>query len=73
MHRIPLAVAVAIAAAVVVPSVADAATIHRDGRTPQRLLFQDAIGESNLVTVEGKQSIVIHDTNIPIEIDRVPT
>lgn len=73
MHPIPLAVTVAIAAAVAVPSVASGATIHQDGRTPHRILFQDEIGETNLVTVEGKQSILIHDTNMPIEIDGVPT
>ena len=73
MHRIPLAAAVAIAAAVAVPSVASGATIHQDGRTPHRILFQDEIGETNLVTVEGKQSVLIHDTNMPITVDGAPT
>ena len=73
MHRIPLAAAVAIAAAVAVPSVASGATIHQDGRTPHRILFQDETGETNLVTVEGKQSVLIHDTNVPITIAGVPT
>ena len=71
--RIPLAAAVAIAAAVAVPSVADAATIHQDGRTPHRILFQDEIGETNLVSVQGKQSVLIHDLNMPITVDGVPT
>jgi hypothetical protein len=71
--HLPLAAAVAIAAAVAVPSVAGAATIHPDGRTPHRILFQDEIGETNLVTVQGKQSVLIHDTNMPITVAGVPT
>jgi Ca2+-binding RTX toxin-like protein len=73
MHPIPLAVVVAIAVAVAAPSVASGATIHQDGRTPHRLLFQDATGETNIVSVEGEQSVLIHDLNMPIEIDGVPT
>jgi Ca2+-binding RTX toxin-like protein len=73
MPRSPLAAAVAITAAVAVPSVADAATLYQDGRAPHRVLLQDATGETNLVTVEGSQSVLIHDTNIPITVAGVPT
>jgi Ca2+-binding RTX toxin-like protein len=73
MHRIPHAAAVAIVAAVAVPSVANGATLHQDGRTPHRVLLQDETGETNLVSVQGKKSVLIHDTNIPITIAGVPT
>jgi Ca2+-binding RTX toxin-like protein len=73
MPRIVLVAAVAIAAAVAMPSVADAATIHQDGRTPHRLLLQDDTDQTNFVTVEGKRSIVFHDLLVPIKIDGVPT
>ncbi|HZB77376.1 MAG TPA: hypothetical protein VE526_14185 [Solirubrobacteraceae bacterium] len=73
MSRIPLAAAVAITAAVAVPSVADAATLHQDGRTPHRVLLQDATGETNLVTVTGTQSVLIRDLNVPITVAGVPT
>ena len=73
MHRILLTAAAAIAAAVIVPSVAQGATLHQDGRTPHRILLQDTAGETNLVSVEGKKSVVIQDINAPIEIAGVPT
>ena len=71
--HLPLAAVVAIAAAVAVPSVASGATIHQDGRTPHQVLFQDETGDSNLVTVQGKQSVLIQDLNMPITVDGVPT
>ena len=73
MNRILLTAAAAIAAAVIVPSVAQAATLHQDGRTPHRILLQDTAGETNLISVEGKSSVVIQDLNVPIEIAGVPT
>ena len=69
---LPIA-AVAIAAAVAVPSVAHGATVHQDGRSPHRILLQDESGETNLVSVEGSRSVVIHDTNAPITVAGVPT
>lgn len=69
MKRILPTLVVGIAAAVAVPSVAEAATLHQDGRTPHRLLFQDDVGQTNLVSIEGRQDVVIHDTNVPIQID----
>jgi hypothetical protein len=68
-----LVAAVAVVAAVALPSVAEAATIHKDGRTPHRLLLQDDTGQTNFVTVEGSRSVVFHDTLVPIKIDKVPT
>ena len=73
MSRLLITAAVAVAAAVAVPSVAHGATIHQDGRTPHRILLQDEIGETNLVSVEGSKSVVFHDLNAPISIDGVPT
>jgi Ca2+-binding RTX toxin-like protein len=73
MPRILLVAVVVIAAAVALPSVAQGATIHQDGRTPHRLLLQDDTGQTNLVTVEGSRSVVIQDLVVPIEIDGVPT
>jgi Ca2+-binding RTX toxin-like protein len=73
MSRILIAAAVAVVAAVAVPSVSQAATIHKDGRTPHRILLQDTAGQSNLVSVEGSKSVVFQDLNVPIEIDDVPT
>ena len=61
MPRIPHAAAVAVTVAVAVPSVADAATLYQDGRTPHRVLLQDATGETNLVTVRGSQSVLIEE------------
>ena len=70
----PLAVAVAAAATVAAAPAAQAATLHQDGRTPQRLLLQDTAGETNLVTVHGSsRTIFIEDLNAPIDIAGVPT
>ena len=73
MTRILLATAVAVAAAAALPSLAQAATLHQDGRTPHRILLQDDSGETNLVSVEGSRSVVLHDANAPIEVAGVPT
>lgn len=73
MSRLLITAAVAVAAAVAVPSVSHGATIHQDGRTPHRILLQDEIGETNLVSVEGSKSVLIHDLNAPISVDGVPT
>jgi hypothetical protein len=71
MPRMLLAAAVAIAAAVAVPSLAQGATLHQNG-SHQRILLQDAVGEANLVSVEGSRSVVIHDLNMPIKVAGVP-
>ena len=74
MPRIPLVVAaVAMAAAVAVPTVAHGATIHQDGRTPHRLLLQADPGETNLISVEGSKSVEIRDNGTPITVAGVPT
>jgi len=73
MPRIHLVAAVAIAAAVAVPSVAHGATLHQDGRTPHKLVLQDGLGETNLVSIEGSRGVVIRDTNAPITVAGVPT
>ena len=73
MSRLLITAAVAVAAAVAVPSVSHGATIHKDGRTPHRILLQDETGETNLLSVEGSKSVVFHDLNAPITIDGVPT
>jgi len=73
MPRMLIAVAASVAAAVAVPAVAHGATLHQDGRTPHRVLLQDAVGETNLVSVEGSRAIVIHDANAPIAVEGVPT
>jgi hypothetical protein len=73
MPRILLTAAVAVAAAVALPSVAHGATIHQDGRTPHRIRLQDTTGDTNLLSVEGSQSVVFHGLNVPIEIAGVPT
>jgi hypothetical protein len=73
MPRILLTAAVAVAAAVAVPSAAHGATVHNDGRSPHRILLQDERGETNLVSVEGTRSVVIHDLNAPITVAGVPT
>jgi RTX calcium-binding nonapeptide repeat (4 copies) len=72
MPRILLTAAVTIAAAVAVPTVAHGATLHQDGRTPHRVLLQDATGETNLVSVEGGRAVVMNDTNAPITVADVP-
>jgi hypothetical protein len=72
MSRILLSASVVVVAAVAVPSVAHGATLHQDGRASHRILLQDEVGETNLVSVEGSRSVVIHDANAPITVDRVP-
>jgi hypothetical protein len=72
MPRLLTVLVAAVTAAVAVPAVADAATLHQDGHT-HRILLQDAVGETNLVSVEGARAIVIHDANAPIAMARVPT
>ena len=59
MSRLLIIAAVAVAAAVAVPSVSHGATIHPDGRTPHRILLQADPGETNLVTVEGSKSLAL--------------
>jgi Ca2+-binding RTX toxin-like protein len=73
MPRVLLTAAVAVAAAATLPSIAQGATLHQDGRTPHRILLQDESGETNLLAVEGSRSIVIRDTNAPIDIADAPT
>ncbi len=73
MPRILLVTAITVAATVAVPPFAHGATLYQDGRTPHRVLLQDAAGETNLVSVEGSQRVVIHDTNKPITLAGVPT
>jgi hypothetical protein len=73
MPRILPAAVVALAAAVAVPSIAQGATIHQDGRTPHRIVLQDTTGDTNLLSIEGSKSVVFHDTNVPIDIAGVPT
>jgi hypothetical protein len=72
MSRILVSAAVVLVAAVAVPSVANGATLYQDGRASHRILLQDESGETNLVSVEGSRSVVIHDANAPITVDRVP-
>ena len=71
MPRILLTAALAIAAAVAVPSIAHGATLHQDGWN--RILLQDEVGETNLVSVEGSRSVVINDLNAPIAVAGVRT
>jgi Ca2+-binding RTX toxin-like protein len=73
MPRILLIAAMTVATAVAVPSVAHAATLHQDGRTPHRVLLQADPGETNLVSVEGSNSVVIRDDGTPITVAGVPT
>ena len=73
MPRILLAAAMTVAAAVAVPTIAHGATIHQDGRSPHRLLFQADPGETNLVNVEGSNSVVLRDDGAPITVANVPT
>jgi Ca2+-binding RTX toxin-like protein len=74
MPRRLVVAAVALAAVFFIPSVAQAATIHQDGRTPHHLLFQADQGEANLVSVEGSHGVVIRDDGgAPIKIAGVPT
>jgi hypothetical protein len=74
MPRILLTAAAAIAAAVAVPSLAHGATLHQEGRTPHTVLLQADPGETNLVSVEGSQAVVIRDDGgAPIALAGVPT
>jgi hypothetical protein len=73
MPRLLLTAAVAVAAAAAAPSLAHGATLHQDSRTPHRILLQDESGETNLLSVEGSRSVVIHDANAPITVAGVPT
>ena len=52
---------VALAAVFAIPSLAQAATLYKEARTPHHLLLQADPGETNLVTVEGSKSVVIRD------------
>ena len=63
----------AIAAAVAVPSIAHGATVYQEGRTPHKLLLQAEPGETNLVSVEGSQAVVIRDDGAPLALSDVPT
>ena len=72
MPRLLLPAAVALAAAVAVPSVADAATLHQDGKRSHRVLLQDTAGDVNLISVQGSKRVLIQDANLPIQIDDVP-
>jgi hypothetical protein len=72
MSRMFLSAAVIVVAAVAVPSVANGATLYQDGRASHRILLQDESGETNLVSVEGSRSVVIHDANAPITVAQVP-
>jgi Ca2+-binding RTX toxin-like protein len=70
MRRSLITAAVAVAAAVALPQVAQGATLHQDGK--HRVLLQDTAGDANLVTVSGSHRVLIEDLNVPIEIDGVP-
>ncbi len=73
MPRLLLTAVVAIAAAVAVPSIAHGATLYQDGRTPHTVLLQAETGETNLVSVEGSQAVVIRDDGTPLTLAGVPT
>ena len=73
MPRRILLAAVVLAAAVVLPSAAQAATIYPDSRTPHRLYVYAEPGETNLVTVEGDKHVLIRDDGTPLKVDGVPT
>ena len=73
MPRIILIAAVAIAAAVALPSIAHGSTLYQDGRTPHKLLLQGDPDETNLVTVEGSRAVVIRDDGAPLTLAGVPT
>jgi Ca2+-binding RTX toxin-like protein len=72
MSRILVSAVVVLAAAAAAPSVAQGAILYQDGRASHRILLQDESGETNLVSVEGARSVVIHDANAPITVDGVP-
>jgi AAA ATPase domain/RTX calcium-binding nonapeptide repeat (4 copies) len=71
--RVLFVAVVAVATMVVVPSLAHGATLQQEGRTPHRLLLQADPGETNLVSVEGSNSVVIRDDGAPITVAGVPT
>jgi Ca2+-binding RTX toxin-like protein len=74
MPRILLVAAMSVAAAVAVPSLAHGATLYQEGHTPHKLLLQAEPGETNLVSVEGSQAVVIRDDGgAPITLAGVPT
>jgi Ca2+-binding RTX toxin-like protein len=73
MPRRILLTAAVLAAAVVLPSAAQAATIYPDGRTPHQVLLYAPPDETNLVTVEGDQHVVITDDGTPLQVEGVPT
>jgi Ca2+-binding RTX toxin-like protein len=73
MSRTRTVSALAVAAAVALPVSAQGATIQPDGHTPHRILLQAEPDQTNLLSVEGRQSVVFHDENAPITIAGVPT
>jgi Ca2+-binding RTX toxin-like protein len=72
MPRLLVTAAVALAAAVALPSLAQGATLHQDGHH-KRILLQDVAGDTNLVSVEGSKSVVIRDINVPIKVANLPS
>jgi hypothetical protein len=73
MPRILVTAALTVAAAVAMPSLAHGATLHQEGRAPHKVLLQAEPGETNLVSVEGSNSVVIRDDGTPITVAGVPT
>jgi len=72
MSRRTLLVALVAAAAVAVPSAAQAATLESYDGIPRTLLLTGAPGETNLISVDGSTSMVIMDNNMPLELRRAP-
>jgi Ca2+-binding RTX toxin-like protein len=72
MPRLLVTAAVALAAVVALPSLAQGATLYQDGHH-KRILLQDQTGDTNLVSVVGSKSVVIEDLNVPIKIDNLPS
>jgi Ca2+-binding RTX toxin-like protein len=69
MHRRILLVAVMAAAAVAVPSAAQAATLEPFDGIRHTMLLTGAPGETNLVSVDDSKSVVvISDLNMPLEL-----
>ena len=73
MPRILLIAAVAVVAAVAVPSIAHGSTLYQEGRTPHKLLLRGGPDETNLVTVEGSRAVVIRDDGAPLRLAGVRT
>jgi Ca2+-binding RTX toxin-like protein len=71
--RMLLVAALVAVAMVALPSLAHGATVHKDSRTPHRLLVQADPGETNLISVEGSKSVVIRDDGTPLSVAGVPT